>query len=224
MVSYPVMHQADQTDRLAVLPGFGPGVQLMSDEGEIPVEWLSTGDMLITRDNGLQPVLWIGRARVKQTRMARNPQIRPMELEPGALGAGVPTHPTTLAPAARVLLEGASVELHYGQDEVLAEIGDLQDGDQITAPVRFAATHYTFVLLPMHDMVQANGLWAETLLLDDRVRSALNSDLPQRLANDPALRASHQMAARMCLSAEDVRAIRGKPSESGLADMITHAA
>ncbi len=224
MASYPVMDPADQDDRLAVLPGFGPGVHLMSQEGEIPVEWLATGDKLITRDHGLQPVLWIGRARMKHTRLARNPQIRPMEIATGALGAGVPTHPTLLAPAARVLLNGADVELHTGHSEALAEIGDLRDDQLVTMPATPTGTHYTFVLLPVHDMVEANGLWAETLLLDARVRQALQDDLPAVLANDRKLRMGHAMSARLCLDSYEVTAIRGKHKETSLSELISHAA
>lgn len=223
MALYPVMDAVDQGDRLAVLPGFGPGVHLMAQEGEIPIEWLATGDKLVTRDHGLQPVLWIGRARVEFTRLARNPQIQPMQIATGALGAGVPTHPTLLAPATRVLLNGSGVELYAGRDEALAEIGDLRDDAHIAPPMMQTGTHFTLVLLPMHDMIQANGLWSETVLLDERVRRALGRDLPARLAEDARLREAHEMSARVCLEPQEIAAIRGTDSQA-LMELISHAA
>lgn len=212
---------AYSNSRTATMPGFGPGTHLMTTEGELPVEWLATGDRVITRDHGAQPILGIGRVRVPARVAALTPGLIPVEIEQGALGEGCPTHSTWLAPAHRVLLSGAMVELHAGVGEALTPIDTLMDGAHVrpAAPVDVC---YTQVLLPMHDLVQANGLWAETLLLDAGALRAFQSDLPAALLAAPSLRRAHARAARLCLTGWEVRSMRGRQNQG--AELIRHVA
>ncbi|MEC7763498.1 MAG: Hint domain-containing protein [Pseudomonadota bacterium] len=205
------------SNRHATLPGFGPGTHLMTTEGELPVEWLATGDRVVTRDHGAQPILWIGRVRLDADHGTA-----PVEIGQGALGPDCPTHPTWLAPAHRVLLSGAEVELHAGVGEALAPIATLTDGTHVR-PAAPGPVCYTEVLLPVHDLVQANSLWAETLLLDDATRRAFQADLPPALLATPSLALGHARAARLCLTGWEVRAMRGRDLTQ-LPEMIRHVA
>lgn len=214
---------APAPEQVAALPGFGPGVQLMTPEGELPVEWLATGDRLITRDHGAQPIVWLGRTRIGRERLRHLPGLAPVEISRDALGPGFPTHPTRLAPHARVLLSGAEVALHAGTDEALAEIGALTDGERIDTSPCIEGTCYTFALLPMHCLVQANGLWAETLLLDRATTEALGGALPEAVARDPELGTGHARTARLCLSGWEIVAMRGRGAQ-GLPNLIRRVA
>jgi Hint domain len=205
----PPIDPAQAPDGLACLPGFGPGAQVMTDAGEVPVEWLATGDRVLTRDHGPQPVLWIGHIRLAREHLMRHPGFAPYEIAAGALGPGRPGHPTVLAPRTRVMLAGWEVELHSGAHEALAEIGDLARDAVVTRPPLAAGTQYTYLLLAMHAVVQVNGLWAETLLLDHATRGALAEILPPGFADAPALEAGHAQAARLCLAGWEVAAILG---------------
>lgn len=189
------------------LAGFGPATMLMGAEGEIPVEWLATGDRLVTRDMGLQPVRWIGRYRVRAEDMVADPRLIPMEMTEGALGAQSPAFPTWFTPFQRVLLSGPRVELHLGEPEALARISDLASrtvraGGQVE-------THYTFVLLERHDMVQANGIWAETTLLDLAALRAIGGELPADILGSGRIKAGHARTARPYLSDWETCAILG---------------
>jgi len=214
MAFTPPIDVRDGPDGLARLPGYGPGAQVMTDIGEVPVEWLATGDRVLTRDHGPQPVLWIGRARFDAEALARRPAFAPREIGAGALGFDRPRHPTVLAPRSRVLLTGWEVALHAGADEALAEIGDLVDGAVVTQPPVSTGFAYTYLLLPAHEVVQVNGLWAETLLLDPASRAALAGFLPERLAAAPDLGAGHAQSARLCLAGWEVAAILGDRSQN----------
>ena len=218
----PLSHPAPEA--LARLPAFGPGVMVMTTDGELPVEWLATGDRVVTRDHGAQPLLWVGRARLSREKLRHDPGLAPVELARGALGAGCPTHQTRLSPAARVLLAGAEVSLHAGVDEALAEIGQLADGGVLTVPPCVEGSHYTSLLLPMHAVVQANGLWVETLLLDRATRLALGGALPAALRADLALQAGHDQAARLCLAGWEVTAMRGPRSADRAPQLIQQVA
>lgn len=196
-------------EALTRLSGFGPGALVMTDQGELPVEWLVTGDRVVTRDHGLQPVLWIGRVCVSPDRLARMPWLAPMEIAAGGLGPERPDHATVLGRHTRVLLTGWQVEIHTGTNEALAEIGGLADGERILPPTAVTDLRYTQVLLPGHAVVQVNGLWVESLLLDAGARTALNGILPASIATRPNVEAGHAQAARWCLTEWEVRAILG---------------
>ncbi len=43
------------------VPCFGPDTRILTDVGEVPVKWLAPGDLVVTRDEGPQPIRWIGR-------------------------------------------------------------------------------------------------------------------------------------------------------------------
>lgn len=224
MYAQQTMETGHEADPLSGLAGFGPGVQLMTTDGELPVEWLATGDRLITRDHGAQPVLWIGRVRVRSGRLAHAPELRPVEIAEGALAPGFPTHPTLLAPRSRVLLSGWEVALNAGTEEALAEIGMLSDGSRVVQRPAAEELHYHYLILPMHALVQANGMWAETLLLDDAARDVLGADLPPALAAAPEIAAGHARAARLCLTRWEIAAMRGARPVEALPELIRRVA
>lgn len=208
--------------RITRLPGFGPATMVMTPEGEVPVDWLATGDRVLTRDHGAQPILWIGRHRVGAGDIAANPMLAPLWIGAGALGPGCPQHPTALAPLHRVLIDGPLVELNIGVPEGLARITDLADGVHVTdgdaGPVQ-----YTQLLLPCHEVVQANGFWAETLHLDPDALALLAGDLPPDILSSAAVRRGHAFAVRPCLDGWEVAVLRGVGARS-VPDLIRQVA
>ncbi|MGH1368294.1 MAG: Hint domain-containing protein [Maritimibacter sp.] len=223
------MQSASQCDQLAPvpisrIPGFGPNTHIMTPEGEIPVEWLATGDRLITRDHGAQPILWIGRTRLDAAALEIAPETAPISIAKGALGHGCPSHPTWLAASSRVLLSGAAVELYAGVDEALSEIIHLRTPGQIDATLSCHDLCYTHILLPMHETVEANGLWAETLHLDPVARFVLADSLPPILLADPDIAHAHRQTARPCLAPWEVAAMRGRSDTSAAAELIRRVA
>lgn len=212
----PPIDAANTHDALALLPGYGPGAQILTDMGEIPVEWLATGDKVLTLDHGLQPVLWIGRVRFSSEALETRPAFTPCKVDQGALGFGRPSAATVLAPHTRMLLCGWEVALNTGTDEALAEVGALADGDTVIRPPFAPGLVYTYLLLPAHEVVQVNGLWAETLLLDPAARAALAGFLPESLVSLSDLSARHAQSARLCLSGWEVAAILGGNAKTAL--------
>lgn len=207
-------------DPLSHLSGFGPGTHVMTSEGELPVDWLATGDRLLTRDHGVQPILWIGRKRVTRSQLEHYPELAPVEIAAGALGDGFPSHPTRLSPRTRLLLSGWELELMTGTEEALAEVVDLTDDVTVGHPPCVEGTHYTYILMPHHALVQANGLWTETLLLDRMTTRILGPEMPERILTAPEVIAGHHNAARLCLAGWEVTAIRGTARNHALPALI----
>lgn len=210
---------AEEYMYLANVPCFGAGTHLLTPEGEVPVDWLAAGDRLVTRDNGVQPVLWVGRFRVSVPQALSRPQLRPYRIARDALGPGQPTHDMQLSAQHRVLLSGYQVELHAGTEEVLAAVAHLGDSGLFSSEVPTSDFIFTHVLLPAHEVVMANGMWVESLFLGEQVDPELRSRLPDRYRRGP-LPPGHLQTARRCLKQHEVAAILGRRASDHLPALL----
>ncbi|MGB3317169.1 MAG: Hint domain-containing protein [Albidovulum sp.] len=57
-----------------------------TDLGPRPVETIREGDLVVTQENGLQPVRWIGRRSLDSLDLARHPQLLPVRIAAGGAG------------------------------------------------------------------------------------------------------------------------------------------
>lgn len=76
------------------VPCFAAGSLILTERGEIPVEQLAEGDLVMTQDNGLQPVRWIGVRKLGAYELAVHANLRPVLIRAGALGANCPSTET----------------------------------------------------------------------------------------------------------------------------------
>ena len=104
------------------LVGLRPGTVILTKDGEIPVEYLSAQDRIITRDTGY----------VALDRLTRQRGVtRAVRVAPGVLGK-TDTDPETLLPAAqRVFLRDWRAAALTGATQGLIAIGQLVDGEFI---------------------------------------------------------------------------------------------
>ena len=133
------------------LPGLCGATRIATIDGNIPVEWLRARDLVLTRDGGYQPLLWIGPDRA--TRPAR-PTVRLPGIHPAAPAL-------RLAAGHGILIADPALALRHGSAEALIS------ADQITGvlpdPARRDADIYFHLLLGRHEIVLADGVWIETL-------------------------------------------------------------
>ncbi|MFZ1469362.1 MAG: Hint domain-containing protein [Paracoccaceae bacterium] len=73
-----------QQRHAAGIPCFTTGVRILTPAGEIPVERLRPGDLVVTRDNGPMPVVWAGTRRLGAAELATAPHLRPVRIAPGS--------------------------------------------------------------------------------------------------------------------------------------------
>lgn len=182
---------------------FGPGTMIQTETGTIPVEWLATGDRVLTRDHGYQPVLWVGRSRFSAAAIRRNDGLRPVRLRAGALGPGLPAEDLVLSRQHRVLVTGASVELLFGAREALAPCHALVAPHASDIPP--AGISYYHILLQRHEIIMSGGLWTESLLAADASDAALAPAAQKALARALQGRAPDPVAARLCLKPFEAR-------------------
>ena len=69
---------------------FASGTLIATDRGLVAVEDLETGDMVMTADDGLQPLRWIARTSVSSATLAREPAFRAILIKAGAFDTLVP--------------------------------------------------------------------------------------------------------------------------------------
>lgn len=86
---------------------FSDDTVITTASGPRPIDQLQPGDLVQTLDNGLQPVLWVGRSRLSGLALQRFPHLRPIRLRRGALGTGEPDEDLRVSPAHRLLVRGA---------------------------------------------------------------------------------------------------------------------
>lgn len=133
---------------------FVAGTRIVTNKGEVPVENLVKGDMVLTRDNGFQPLRWSG----SSVRVASGIDA-PIRFEAGALG----NHDAVeFSPNHRVLVTSSSAALLFGESEVLVKARDLVNGRTIRRRADNKPVVYYHLLFERHEIVRGNGLDSES--------------------------------------------------------------
>jgi len=160
---------------------FAQGTWITTPSGQVPIEELAAGDMVVTMDHGPQPIRWIG--------SSKRPAIgnmAPILIRKGALGN---TRDLRVSPQHRMLLSGWQAEVLFGESEVLATAKSLvndhsilrEEGDEV---------EYFHMLFDTHEIVYAEGAPSESFhpgaegwkALDKPTRNEILELFPQ-LAN-----------------------------------------
>ena len=102
--------------------GLCHGTSLLTLDGKIPVEFLSPGDRVITRDQGM--------AVLRQLRV-RDVDVAPIRIKAGSLGSTRPDKDMIVAPETQVLIRDWRAEALFGIPEALVSAKRLVDGEYV---------------------------------------------------------------------------------------------
>lgn len=149
-----------------VCPCFTPGTQIATQHGEIAVETLRVGDRVVTRDNGLQEIRWIGKVRMFLQDLQAAPHLLPVLIRQGALGRGLPERDLVVSPNHRVLVAGDRTSLLFREPEVLVAAKHLSGGQSVQT-VESSGTTYIHILFDRHEVILSNGAWTESFEPND---------------------------------------------------------
>jgi hypothetical protein len=191
---------------------FTPGTWLATPGGPRRIEGLHPGDLIETRDNGPQPVLWTGHRRMSGARLYAMPHLRPIRFRSGALGTGRPDQDLLVSPQHRMLVEGQSAQALFNTAEVLVAAEDLVNDHSVMVDRAVRDVVYVHVLLERHNIVWANGLETESFhpsntaldMIEERQREGLLRLLPA-IADNPQAYGDY---ARRNLSASEAAILR----------------
>ncbi|MEO0380595.1 MAG: Hint domain-containing protein [Pseudomonadota bacterium] len=104
--------------------GLVSGTILLTSDGEIPVEYLSVGDKIVTRNAGLVSLVAIKSERVSD---------EAVKIAAGSLGDKKPTHHVMLPAAQMVLVRDWRAKALRGAAQAVMPAGCLVDNEYITA-------------------------------------------------------------------------------------------
>ena len=144
-----------------IVPCFTPGTLIATPQGERLVEDLQVGDRVITRDNGIQEIKWVGRKDLTGFDLARKPHFKPILIQQGALGNNLPEHDMLVSPNHRVLVANDKTALYFEEREVLVAAKHLTGLDGVDE-VESNGVAYIHVMFDSHEVILSNGAWTES--------------------------------------------------------------
>lgn len=110
--------QADAVE--SIESGLSAGTTIMTLDDEIPVEHLSIGDRVITRDSGMSVIKAINTRTVK---------MQTIRIKAGSLGHTRPDRDMVVAPGARIHIRDWRAEALFGGATATVEAHRLVDGE-----------------------------------------------------------------------------------------------
>lgn len=158
--SYTITGSSDGQDTpYDSMPCFVSGTRIATADGPCPVEELRAGDMVLTADDGLQPVLWRGERCLSLDELATHPRLWPVEIEAGALGN---LRSLRVSPQHRMLLTDWRAELYFGTSRVLVPAKALVNGTTIRQIRPNHPVAYHHILFARHQVVFSEGVASES--------------------------------------------------------------
>jgi hypothetical protein len=150
------------TEIETIIPCFTAGTCILTDRGDVAVEALVAGDLVMTRDRGLQPLRWVGRRHLGLAELIADPDLQPVRIGRAAFGTDAPVRAMLVSPQHRVLIEGARAEMYFGEEEVLVPAKHLVGRAEVTRALPQAGVTYIHILFDQHEIVLSDGLWTES--------------------------------------------------------------
>ena len=131
---------------------FAAGTRIRTPVGEVAIEALRIGDLVLNHEGAAQPVLWLGYRTIDCHRHPDPQTVWPVLICQGAFGDGVPARDLFVSPGHSLYVEG-----------MLMQAEKLLNGATILQ-VPVSRVTYWHVELAQHGVVFAEGLPAETYL------------------------------------------------------------
>ncbi|WP_085806116.1 Hint domain-containing protein [Roseovarius albus] len=136
------------------------------------VQDLKAGDRVLTRYDGVQPIRWIG-----QTTVRAAGEFAPVRIKAGALHN---SNDLIVSPDHRLFIYQRSDTIGAGRAEILVRARHLINGTTVVQHDG-GFIEYFQLLFDEHQIIFAEGIAAETLMMDPRTRAALPADLDDAL-------------------------------------------
>lgn len=154
---------------------FGRGTMIITENGAVAIENIKAGDLILTIDNGLQPVRWVGTRKLSRDELSANPGFLPIRIRQNALGAGSPSRDLEISPQHRILISSNIAQRMFGSKEVLVAGKALLELPGIEIVENAGEVEYFHLLFDQHEIIYANGIEAESLYTGREALKSLGS-------------------------------------------------
>lgn len=152
---------------------FTRGTRITMATGEQrPIEDIKVGDRVLTRDNGVQMVRWVGLQTVRSVGA-----FAPIVIKAGALNN---IGELRLSPNQRLFVYQREDKLKTGKKEVTVKAEFLVNGDTVTRS-NGGFVDYFQILFDAHEFIFAEGIATESMTIDQRTSPALPLEIQERL-------------------------------------------
>ena len=149
------------TDLERLIPCFTPATMIATPKGEVRADQLKVGDRVLTRDNGIQTLRWVGQKRLDHLQLKMLNDLRPITIRAGALGDNTPERDLTVSPTHRVLVVSEVARVYFDAAEHLVAARDLLQLDGVEVATTPYVTYVHF-MCDRHEIVMSDGAWSES--------------------------------------------------------------
>lgn len=145
--------------------GLATGANVRTPCGPRRVENLRPGDLVVTRNDGLQPVRMIWKRTICATEVAADPSLAPVVISPRAIGPMMPQNELRIAASHGILLPGYRVDGMDATEVCMIRARDFagQSEDAWIDRSNREVSYYNLVF-DKHQTFAANGLPVESFL------------------------------------------------------------
>jgi hypothetical protein len=137
-----------------------------------PVEELRIGDRILTRDDGPQEIRWIGQQTVRAVGA-----FAPIRIKAGALNNSRDLY---VSPDHRLFIYQREDHLGAGRSELLVRARHLVNGESVSH-VTGGFVDYFQMMFDSHQIIYAEGIAAESMLIDTSNSAAFAPDVGEKL-------------------------------------------
>ena len=146
----------------------------LASGAQTPIEDLTIGDCILTRNDGVQEVRWIGQSTVRAVG----------DFAPICIRAGTLNNDRDLivSPDHRLFIYQRTDRLGAGRSELLIKARHLVNGDSVVVQDG-GFVDYFELLFDTHQIIYAEGIAAESMLIDTRTKPVVPEELSDRLTD-----------------------------------------
>ncbi|WP_417247934.1 Hint domain-containing protein [Celeribacter sp.] len=144
----------------------------MANGKQVPIEELRVGDKVLTRDHGPQEIRWIGEQTARATGA-----FAPIRIKAGTLNN---ENDLIVSPNHRIFIYQRRDTIKAGRAEVLVKARLLVNGVNVVRSDG-GFVDYFQLLFDNHEIIYAEGIAAESMFVDSRVKPYLPADVQAHL-------------------------------------------
>ena len=160
--------------------GLCAGANLRTPCGERRVEFLRQGDLVVTRDNGLQPVTLIWTNTIPAAEVAADPSLAPVLLPQRAIAPMMPSKPLKVGGAHRLLIPGWRIDDEEDTESCLVPARDV-DGLEFGTDTSDEDVTYYNIVFDSPQVFCASGMPVESFTPTEDALKSLPRDVVEAL-------------------------------------------
>lgn len=164
------------TPNSGTIPCFVAGARIRTPRGDIKVEDLKVGDLVMTRDRGARPIRWIASTTLGAKALRRNPEFLPIRIRKGALGHGLPERTLRVSRQHRMMLCSEAAGTLLGHTEYLVPAIKLRQMRGVGVQKDLTSVTYYHLLFDQHEILWSEGALTESFYCGARADDVLGTE------------------------------------------------